>query len=398
MLFLLALLSAQESDRAQLVDIEYRYVPGYRDHYDRRNLSTVTVGISDLFHAGLSDSDDDTILTHLLKYGIAAYLDGVVDAVGHEYGHASAESMIGKIHPTVFRNQTADPQPASLPRLFLRGLEANQLWVGLSADDWGRVYTLYSGNPTALANYQATGLAGGLNQEQATAARYTERYLDGRLSFMDCIPLLWETFSSIRTGLRRSNDLWDYATNLRSVGVNTSANSVMAVSCIRLASGSVIQATIELFGNAFSSPSDGVVPRLSMDLGHEWRASWLEFESYMTQKGPTAKAILPFGTTGVEIRPSLEQSFGRGELEGGITLSFYSGFFKMNGAGFFHGTEGAWLETSVVFSVLGWLALYIGYQYGTGYSFHREVYGANLDGLHPSEASPFFGIDVHHRF
>jgi hypothetical protein len=172
----------------------------------------------------------------------------------------------------------------------------------------------------------------------------------------------------------------------------------MGLSSIRLLSGSVIQATLGLFGSAFSSHSDGVVPCLSMDLSDEWRASWLEFESYMTQKGPTVKASLPFGTTGVELRPSFEQSFGHGEPEGGITMSFYRSFFRMSGAGFFNGTGGIWLETSVAFSILPWLTFYLGYQYGAGYSFHREIYGANLDGLHPSEASPFFGIDLQHSF
>jgi hypothetical protein len=398
MQYLLAFLCAQDLDRPQLVDLEYRYVTGYRHHYDRHALASVTMGISDLLHAGLQDSGDDVALLRILKYGVAAYLDAVLDVVNHEYGHASSYSMIGNIHPTMLRHKMYDPMPADPFSLVIRAMGINQISVGISSDDSLRIQALYAGNPAALAGYEAAAAAGGINQDQVLATRYADRYLNGRLSSLDCLPLIWETFSSLRTGIRGSGDLENYAAALRNIGVDSSPSLVMGLSMVRLLSGSVIQAAAGLLGGAFSSSREGYVALLDADLGAEWRVAWPEFESYLTRNGPTVKVKVPFGTVGVELSPSLERSFGRGELEGGLVVSLYKGFFRINAAAFVSGTGGNWIETAMSFSLFPWLSIYVGFQHGSGYTFRREIFGANDDGLHGSEASPFFGIELRHTF
>jgi len=391
LMLLLAL--AQDIDRHQTVGLQYRYVESYRQHYDRENTSSTIMTGSDLVHLALQKIKTESVPLELLKYGVAAYLDAVLDTVGHEYGHLSSYSMVGKIHPTLFRDGMNDPHPANPFNIFYRALSVASMGTGVSAQDSVAISALYAGNPTGLSAYNCTAMAGGVNQEQAMLSAYTGRYLYGRLSVLDGIPVIWETFSTLRVGVAGGGDVQSYCTRLSELGIGCTTTKVVAISSVRLLSGSVIASAVGLVEGLGELSFE--VPRIRLD--DDWVIRWPEFESYLTQYGPTVKLQIPITSTYLDITTSLERSFGRSGTEGGLAVRLKYKRLLVCVDTYFSG-DGYWWNAYMQLNLTPWFSFNIGYQYGDRYTFHREVYGANFDGLHRSEASPFVSVSLHHRF
>lgn len=390
---ILFLACTQDLDRHQTVELQYRYVSTYRQHYDRENASSAIMTASDLVHLALRDTAEESVPLHLLKYGVAAYLDAVLATAEHEDGHLASYTMIGKIHPTLFRDGMNDPHPANPFNVFYRALSIQSMGVGPSAQDSVVINALYAGNPTGLSAYLCTSMAGGLNQEQALLSAYTDRYLYGRMSVLDGFPVLWETFSTLRISLSGGGDLPSYCMRLSELGIGCTATKAVAISSVRLLSGSVIASAVGLV-EGFGELSFEV-PRIQ--LGDDWFIRWPEFESYLTQYGPTVKLGIPITSTYLDITASLEWSFGRAGTEGGLAVRLKYNRLLVCVDTYFSG-EGHWWDAYMQLNLTRWFSFNIGYQHGDGYTFHREVYGANFDGLHRSEASPFISVSLHHRF
>lgn len=390
---MLLLACAQDIDRNQTVELQYRYVSGYRQHYDRENTFSAIMTASDLVHLALQDTGEESFPLRLLKYGVAAYVDAVADTEGHEYGHLAGYTMIGKIHPTLFRDGMNDPHPANPLNIFYRAASVQSMGTGPSAQDSVAINALYAGNPAGLSAYICTSMAGGLNQEQAMLSAYTDRYLYGGMSVLDGIPVLWEALSTLRIGISGGGDLQSVCMRLSDLGIGCTATKAVAISSVRFLSGSVIASAVGLV-EGFGELSFEV-PRIR--LGDDWVVRWPEFESYLTQYGPTVKLQIPITSTYLDVTASLERSFGRAGTEGGLAMRLKYKRLLICADTYFSG-DGYWWNAYMQLNLTLWFSFNIGYQYGDRYTFHREVYGANFDGLHRSEASPFVGVSLHHRF
>jgi hypothetical protein len=171
----------------------------------------------------------------------------------------------------------------------------------------------------------------------------------------------------------------------------------VGASAIRLLSGSFLSAATGLV-LGLASKTDSFIPAASLELGERWKIYWPEFESYLTQKGATVKFMVPFTAHELKLEPSLEAGTAQKGMEPGLRAVLGNHRIQVGTEVFVHLGGGYWIESSFRVSPIPWFSLVAGFQYGSGYSFRREIMGARLDGLHPSEGSPFIGASFQRTF
>ena len=364
MIFILCLLMQQEIDLSYQQNIKYPWF------CDKENTSNQVGGALDLIHYGLMniDTGSSTVHSKISRYIISLYSTVVLSSVAHEYGHISSFSTVGYAD---YEMQIGDGdfERENPFGLLLGSMTLNKIAVRMSTDDYIKYYDDLTNNHIALME------AGGLNQQQILSSRYSDRYLDGRLSYLDAVPLMWNNLSTILyMGPDHNSDLSDY-----SKLTNNSVSEIKLLSLLRLLSGS----SIGVFYN-FNTGKD-VIDRLYF--GRDVKVFLPEIESFLTTDGPSVKVAIPTDINGYKLAVSVEHAESS---EVGIDVSIPFKSFVLDIEGYIN--DGEWASFNLKFKPTKWLTLGVGYQFGRGHTYHREMYGA--DPFTENESSPLVSVGL----
>jgi hypothetical protein len=390
--------------RPQEINLSYRLNVSYPRHIDRENIAALSMTASDAVHFALQDGADDAWYLRLPKWGAAFAIDTAVRYVSHEYGHLSSFSKAG-YRQALFGDkdkiQSSAPK-ASIGKMFLSGFNPfDNSAVSVSQSDWDGIVQDFGNDPTLVSKFTVSIKAGGLNQEEVNLDRYADRLFDGQLSYMDTLPFLVSGAAVLKYPVHvEMSDVGDYITELRGLGLRTSAGTLHALSAGTLLSGSSL-AAFRGFFIGLTSRSGGMVEALRLPVTEQFSVYAPEFDNYLSEFGPTLKSSIPLKLYGVFLQPSYEHLFvdGASKDEAGLLVRApVFPFLIVEGSGYRNTDGGYWLESEVRFLPLPWLALSVGGAWARGYSFHRDVYGANNDLLDAGERSLLIGLSAFHLF
>jgi hypothetical protein len=324
--------------------------------------------------------------------------------MSHEYGHISSLSKVCACDPVLGRSD-GDPsawRPLNPGRLFLQGLSpVTGSVVSASEEDWDEIDRRFAGRPDAHRRMTLMMEAGGFNQEQVLVSRYGARARDGALSFLDTPAYLWTAIGTIRYPKSvEESDLEDYTEGLEGDGIEASSVRVKALSALRLAGGSGLAAAWGL-ATGLATGKGGSARPLSIEPAPGLLLFWPEFESHLTQAGPTVRTTSPLRVGGWEFLPSVERSFAEGgeALEGGLRIRapLYP-YLHLDGAAYAGDRGGRWGSLVAELRPLPWAAVTLGVEGGRDYTFQRDIYGAGNDFLDPSERSLLVGLRIFSSF
>jgi hypothetical protein len=390
--------------RPQEIDLSYRLNLSYPRHIDRENIASLTMTASDAVHFALQDAAEDAWYLRVPKYGAAFAIDTAIRYVSHEYGHLSTFSKAG-YRQAIFGDKdriNSTAPKASIGKMFMSGFNPfDDSAVSVSQSDWDGIVGDLGNNPVLVSRFTVAIKAGGLNQEEVNLNRYAERLFDGELSYLDTIPFLISGAAVLKypVGVQMS-DTGDYITELRGLGLRTSAGTLHALSAATLLSGSSLAAFRGVFFG-LTSRAGGLVEPLRVPVSEHFSVYAPEFDNYLSLFGPTLNSSIPFKLYGVFFQPGYEHLFvdgaSMGEWGTAVRAPIFP-FLMVEGSGYRNSDGGSWLETGVRFLPLKWLAVSVGYAWARGYSFHRDVYGASNDLIDPSERSVLIGLSAFHLF
>lgn len=342
---------------------------------DRLDLASWQGSAGDLLQAAVGWDSGDPLWLKLIRVGATGAGRLAVDFSAHEFGHLSSFSRAGARGMALgTEDQTADGWERPSVSNFLTGaFESSPTPISASVSDWERIDVLFAGKPREFAEFMVMTEAGGLNQEQIGLTALQIR------STLDVVPFLLAATSTLRYPVSAEHsDLAGYLARLDELGVRADATTIRLLSASRFLSGRGL-ALMAAFVQDLAGQGDGMVPLFS---------GLPEFESYLSRFGPTLKASVVLRWGELEIQPSYERSFAGGESthEAGlkITLPAAPGVRLLAAA--FAGDEGGrWLEAGVEARPLSWLILDVAGVSASGYTVHREVFGANLPMLEDRE-------------
>lgn len=390
--------------RPQELRLGYRFNLSYPGHIDRENIASLSMAATDLVHWALQDAADDPFYFRIPKWGAAFAIDTAVRYVSHEYGHLSSFSKAGYRHAVFGPKDEIDTTAprASFGKMLLNGFNPwDDSAVSVSQADWDRIVDDFGGDEDKLRRFRIVIKAGGLNQEAVNLERYTDRLLDGQLSFLDTAPFIISGAAVLRYPASvELSDTGDYIAELRGGGLRTTVGRIHTLSALTLLSGSTLAALRGAVVGGLTSRG-GTVQPFFLTVAPAVDVYAPEIENYLSEFGPTLKPSVPIRIHGVLIRPSYEQLFVSGMTMGEFGLSArapITSFLSLSGSGFRNSRGGTWLEGGVDVLPLNWLALTLGYARAEDYSFHRDVYGANNDILHRREGSLLLAITAWHSF
>lgn len=393
-----------EPPRPQTGHVAYRLNLSHPGHVDRENLASLSMASMDAVHLALQDSGDDPFYLRVPKWGGAFVIDSAIRFVNHEYGHLSVFSKVG-YRQAIFGDKdeinTTAPK-ASFGKMFLTGANPfNDSAVSVSAEDWDRIQREFEGDPARLTRFRIAIKAGGLNQEEVLLDRYADRLLAGELSYLDTLPFMISAAAVLRYPASvEMSDVGDYIDEVRSTGARTSVGRIHVLSGITLLSGSSLAAFRGMFLGLFTGRG-GIVEPFRIASWSDGAVFLPEFDNYLSEYGPTLKASVPVLWHGVMIQPGFERLFVGGDsgVEPGLSVRApIVSALAVRACAYRHSNDGSWLEGGIDVLPFPWMALSLGYAWAHGYSFHRDVYGANNDLLRPSERSLLLGLSVFHRF
>jgi hypothetical protein len=390
--------------RPQNFNLSYRLNLSYPGHIDRENISSLTMATSDAIHLALQDGADDAFYLRIPKWGAAFAIDTAVRYVSHEYGHLSTFSKAG-YHQAIFGNKdkiSSTAPKASVGKMFLAGFNPfDDSAVSVSQSDWDGIVQDLGNNQVLVSRFTVAIKAGGLNQEEVNLDRYADRLFDGELSYLDTLPFIISGAAVLKypVGIEMS-DVGDYITELRGLGLRTSAGTLHALSAATLLSGSSL-AAFRGFFIGLTTQAGGMVEPFKIPVTEHWSVYAPEFDNYLSVFGPTLKSSIPFKLYGVFFQPGYEHLFVDGASGGEFGMLVRAPiwpFLMVEGSGYRNNDGGNWLESGVRFLPLKWLSLSVGYAWARGYSFHRDVYGAGNDLIDNGERSILIGISAFHLF
>jgi hypothetical protein len=271
----------------------------------------------------------------------------------------------------------------------------------VSQADWDRIVDDFGNDEDKLRRFRIQIKGGGLNQEAANLERYTDRLLDGRLSYLDTAPYFISGAAVLRYPASvELSDTADYVDELRNAGLRTTVGRMHTLSALTLLSGSTLAALRGAVIGGLTSRG-GVVEPFALPVASRVVLYAPELENYLSEFGPTLKPSVPVRVYGVLIRPSYEQLFVSGKTMGEFGLSARAPiveFLSLSGSVYRNSGGGTWFDSSVDVLPLSWLAFTLGYARGEDYSFHRDVYGASNDILRRREGSVILALTAWHSF
>jgi hypothetical protein len=358
---------------------------------DRQDLASWHEAGGDLLITVVGYDASDPAWLKLLRIGAAGVAQHALDFAAHEFGHVSSFTRAG-CREVVFAPDDEPPAAWESPGVLdvLRAaFERSPAPVGVSESDWARIDAIFSGRPAAYAEFLVLTEAGGLNQEQVALARYGARLGEGGPAPLMFVPYVLGASATLRyPGSKDQSDLADYVAQLHRLGVRADVGTAKALSAFRFLSGSGLSLMGAVVEDVAGSGRGAWRP-LALSLGETSQVDWPEFESYLSRYGPTLKTSFAVRLAGVELRPSYERSFAGGEHthEAGLRArADASSWLRLLGAAFVGDQGGRWVEGGIEARPLGWLVLGASYVDGSGYTVHREIFGANLPMIEASES------------
>ena len=308
-ILLLALLLTQS--QPQEVETGFHYNATHRTHLTRDSVVMSFGGVMDTIHLAMSDEVDDPRIVKFLKYSFSAWTDTVLETATHEYGHMSSLSMIGfDMRPTIYVDE--EKFGSFNPARLVAGAVIGRPSLVISDANWLRAQAELG---PKYNTYLVSVMAGGINQEQLIASRFTERYLSGTLSHLDCFSIIWANSSTFRYP-STDGDLSGYISYLHQAGSNTSVGAIKNYSLLRFASGSSLKAFYSML-TGLSGAEHGFVKPISTSLG-DTTIFWPEFQSYLTLSGPSVKTTIPIKIGDIMVLPSVEVAHG---AEAGLRIT-----------------------------------------------------------------------------
>jgi hypothetical protein len=333
----------------------------------------------------------DPVWLKALRVAVAGAAHVAVDFTVHEFGHVSSFSRAGCRDLALgSEEQTADEWRTPTLEDFLTGaFRSSPPPISVSASDWARIEAIFDGRPRAYAEFMVLTEAGGLNQEQIGLAGYGEGAFEGALAVFDLVPFLVAATSTLRyPATEEHSDLADYVARLDELGVHADVTTIKLLSGVRFLSGSGL-ALMGAFLSDLAGSGRGQVTPLRASFGEDAFAAWPEFESYLSRFGPTVKTSVAFRLGALDLRPSYERSFAGGESthEVGLRASAQvAPWLRVHGAAFLGDEGGRWLESGLEAKPFSWLAISASYVDASGYTVHREIFGANLPMIDDGES------------
>jgi len=259
----------------------------------------------------------------------------------------------------------------------------------------------FGNDPQKLNRFTIQIKGGGLNQEAVNLDRYTDRLLDGHLSFLDTAPFIISGAAVLRYPASvELSDTGDYIDELHDAGLRTTVGRLHTLSALTLLSGSTLAAVRGAVVGGVTARG-GTVEPFFLPVASRVVVYAPELENYLSQFGPTLKPSVPVRVYGVLLRPSYEQLFVSGKTMGEFGLSArapLASFLSLSGSAYRNSTGGTWFDSSVDVLPLSWLALTLGYARGEDYSFHRDIYGASNYILRRREGSLILAISAGDSF
>jgi hypothetical protein len=392
-----------QAERAMILippnDLRFTYSSVNPRHLDRLDLASWQHAGGDLLHAVVGYDTRDPLWLKSFRVAAAGVAHYAIDFSAHEFGHISSFSRAG-CRDVVFGSEDQVAEEWESPTLvdFLTGaFESSPAPVNVGVSDWKKIGALFTGRPRAYAEFMILTEAGGLNQEQIGLAGQGERLSEEGLSVLEVAPFLLAATSTLRySGSAEHSDLADYVERLEELGVRGDVATIKLLSAVRLLSGS----GLSLMGAFLSDLAGGghaEARPIRFSLGEDSHVDAPEFESYLSRYGPTVKASAAFRIGGVDLQPSYERSFAGGESthEAGLRArAELAPWLRLTGAAFAGDEGGRWMEGGFEARPLGWLTLNASYVSATGYTVHREVFGANLPMIDASESGLRLTIGV----
>ena len=390
------------------LELGYNRDFSHPDYLNRDLISTAEMAPMSLLHIGLESVTGNSIPPIKLGASLAAAIfDRAILHAGHEYGHLSAFSKAGYTDwryddgINLTRQLDKDVSPSAL---FSDAFPSGDITVGVSESEWNDIDRRF-GRGRDYYEFSAAMEAGGLNQSEATRVNYRDRLLEGRFGLYDTVPYFGGTFSTLLYS-SASGDLIDYVGALDAYGVHTSEGSVRLISLARFASGSSWAALGSYVQSVAYGDSKDLFQPMTIDAwsGRNWTAYYPEFESWLSRRGPTVKAMLPIRhTDGGWFFPSIEQSVAGGgmatEIGGYLKAPISSNSPLLAKLYAFANTEGGlWLEPGIGIKAADWLVLDLAGYWGNGYTFHRDIYGATYDFVDKAESGVKAGFTVFIKF
>lgn len=390
--------AGSEAPRPQAVEPAYRHNLSRPDFIDRRTIDDLALGANDAAHLALWDGGRDGWGARVIKWGLSLWFGVAATHVVHEYGHISALSRCGCDSALMgdVGSSLEEREQATVPRLFAQGLWPSSGSLTPDAEGWEGIEREFAGRPRDFNRFWLAVEAGGLNQEQAFAARYAERLREGRMSYLDTPVYLWAAFGTISypSGTVES-DIDDYVARLETEGRETSASRIKMLSALRFLGGAGLASFRGGFAGAFGNAT-GFVEPLSTEAVDGLRVFWPDIETYLTLSGPTVKTSLPLRSGDFTLLPSYERSFAAGGVdhEGGLVARapFADGLIWLEAALYASDRGGIWRSGEVELRPIAWLSLIVGAEEGRGYTFRRDVYGSHETYVDGSEASLLLGV------
>ena len=390
--------------RPQEFRFSYSYNFSYPRHLDRDNIASLTMASTDAIHLALQDESDDPWYFRVPKWGVAFAIDSAIRYVAHEYGHLSSFSKAG-YRQALFGDKdkimTSAPK-ASIGKMFINGFNPfDDSAVSISQSDWNHILDEMGNDPVKVGRFKVLVKGGGLNQEAVDLEHYSERLLDGRMSFLDTMPFVISGAAVLRYPVDISmSDVGDYITELRALGNRTTVGQVQRLSAATLLSGSTL-AAMRGFFLGLTSGQGGMVEPFALRMSDDTKVFAPELENFLSQYGPTLKPSIPFKLYDWWVRPSYEILFAGGASMTELGLSVRGPilpFLALRGAGYKNSDGGTWIESGVEILPLSWLSFTLGYAWAREYSIHRDVYGSSNDILKRAEAGFNLGLSAWHQF
>mgnify|MGYP001607095287 CR=1 FL=1 len=362
--------------------LDWTYDFSYPEIMSRENISDTALGTSG-------------IINHLLDFGIRTVIDGKggdymaamiiagfatgvmeysLSVAEHEMGHLQVWSRagIGRDH---FRFYDSKDRPHSVGDF----LEVwNAVWVdnqglqgaavGLDPSGWDEYY----GNPDFAGHLTELNLmveGGGLNQIQYSLERINDRVYSGTAHILDGPGWLWRMNSTLfyNTSMEES-DIRDYLDDLKMLGIRSNIGHVKNIQWLKYLSGSSLAMYTGVY-NFFDHGETKIAPPFT------W---WPEFASYLTTHGPTLKIrAAPKNRIGLRVEPSIQFSLDDTKHEEyGLRLENRPfNWARLNLGGFLNRADGHWLDGGLTLSPFAWLDLGVGFTYGKGWTYEREING-----------------------
>ncbi|TSC89128.1 MAG: hypothetical protein G01um10143_509 [Parcubacteria group bacterium Gr01-1014_3] len=384
--------------------LDWTYDFSYPEIMSRENISDTALGTSkiidhtlDLGIRKLTGGKRGDYMSAMIITGFTtAIMEHSLSVAEHEMGHLQVWSRAG-ISRNHFRFYDTKNEPHKVDDF----LEIwNAVWVdnqglkgaavGLDTSGYNELY----GNPDLTGHFTEINImieAGGLNQIQYSLERINNRIYAGEGHILDGPGWLWRMNNTLMYNTSMENsDIRDYLDDLKLLGIRSNIGHVKNIQWLKYLSGSSLAMYTGVY-NFFDHGETKLKPPFL------W---WPEFASYLTTHGPTLKIRRPIRERGAMLEPSIQFSLDDTKHEEyGLRIEDQlTRWARLNLGGFINRADGHWLDGALTLSPFAWLDLGVGFTYGKGWTYEREINGKTFWFADEDEFSIKGSISIFFRF